>query len=194
VPFTTTVSLDHFNPNNASALSLDNFSKLTYSSPGFLNNQFVVTSPSDGVWSLGGQVDSPFFPSALNGAVNFTNVKNLVIDTTRGASNDNISFETATALPTGLQRVTINTGAGSDTLSFDDSASLADGNCTPILGFGMVEPLLGGVHAGRAAELSAHSTVPDIEAGRKFWAFQKPKASAVPAVTTLISESSLKAF
>jgi len=28
----------------------------------------------------------------------------------------------------------------------------------------LVEPLLGGVHAGRAAELSAHSTVPDIEA------------------------------
>jgi oxygen-dependent protoporphyrinogen oxidase len=27
----------------------------------------------------------------------------------------------------------------------------------------LVEPLLGGVHAGRAAELSAHSTVPDIE-------------------------------
>lgn len=28
----------------------------------------------------------------------------------------------------------------------------------------LVEPLLGGVHAGRATELSAHSTVPDIEA------------------------------
>jgi len=28
----------------------------------------------------------------------------------------------------------------------------------------LVEPLLGGVHAGRAAELSAHSTVPEIEA------------------------------
>jgi len=27
----------------------------------------------------------------------------------------------------------------------------------------LVDPLLGGVHAGRAAELSAHSTVPDIE-------------------------------
>jgi protoporphyrinogen/coproporphyrinogen III oxidase len=48
-----------------------------------------------------------------------------------------------------------------------DDPSIAD-LVTPRLGTQvfdrLVEPLLGGVHAGRAAELSAHSTVPDIEA------------------------------
>jgi len=127
-PFTTTVSVDHFNPNNTSALVLDNFSKLSYVSPGFLNNQFTVTSPSTGFWSLGGEVDSPFFPAALNGAVNFTNVKQLVIDTTRGASNDIISFATGLALPAGLTRVDVLTGTGNDSVSFDDIDSLDNQN------------------------------------------------------------------
>ncbi|MDQ5840595.1 MAG: protoporphyrinogen oxidase, partial [Chloroflexota bacterium] len=55
----------------------------------------------------------------------------------------------------------------------------------------LVEPLLGGVHAGRAAELSAHSTVPDIEAiardnrslylGIRRMRRQAPPASGGPA-------------
>jgi len=50
----------------------------------------------------------------------------------------------------------------------------------------LVEPLLGGVHAGRAAELSAHSTVPDIEAlARKnrslYFGLRKMRRHAPPA-------------
>jgi oxygen-dependent protoporphyrinogen oxidase len=50
----------------------------------------------------------------------------------------------------------------------------------------LVEPLLGGVHAGRAAELSAHSTVPDIEAlARKnrslYFGLRKMRRNAPPA-------------
>ena len=132
-PFTTTMFVNYFDPNTASAVSLDNFASLTYSSPGYLNNQFTVTTPTPGVWSLGGEVDSPTFGPALNGAVNFTNVKTLTIDTSKGSSNDNISFSVGDAvngggeaLATGLQSVIINTGAGIDQLSFDDSASIAD--------------------------------------------------------------------
>jgi oxygen-dependent protoporphyrinogen oxidase len=59
----------------------------------------------------------------------------------------------------------------------------------------LVEPLLGGVHAGRAAELSAHSTVPDIEAiardnrslylGIRRMRRNAPPASGGPALVTL---------
>jgi oxygen-dependent protoporphyrinogen oxidase len=59
----------------------------------------------------------------------------------------------------------------------------------------LVEPLLGGVHAGRAAELSAHSTVPDIEAlarknrslylGLRRLRRNAPPASGGPALVTL---------
>ncbi len=50
----------------------------------------------------------------------------------------------------------------------------------------LVEPLLGGVHAGRAAELSAHSTVPDIEAlARKnrslYFGLRKMRRDAPPS-------------
>ncbi|MDQ1481926.1 MAG: protoporphyrinogen/coproporphyrinogen oxidase [Actinomycetota bacterium] len=50
----------------------------------------------------------------------------------------------------------------------------------------LVEPLLGGVHAGRAAELSAHSTVPDIEAlARKnrslYFGLRKMRRNAPPS-------------
>ena len=59
----------------------------------------------------------------------------------------------------------------------------------------LVEPLLGGVHAGRAAELSAHSTVPDIEAlasknrslylGLRKMRRHAPPATGAPALVTL---------
>jgi oxygen-dependent protoporphyrinogen oxidase len=59
----------------------------------------------------------------------------------------------------------------------------------------LVEPLLGGVHAGRAAELSAHSTVPDIEAlarknrslylGLRKMRRHAPPATGAPVLVTL---------
>ena len=59
----------------------------------------------------------------------------------------------------------------------------------------LVEPLLGGVHAGRAAELSAHSTVPDIEAlasknrslylGLRKMRRHAPPPSGAPVLVTL---------
>ena len=59
----------------------------------------------------------------------------------------------------------------------------------------LVEPLLGGVHAGRAAELSARSTVPDIEAlarknrslylGLRLLRRSAPPTSGGPALVTL---------
>ena len=59
----------------------------------------------------------------------------------------------------------------------------------------LVEPLLGGVHAGRAGELSARSTVPDIEAlarnnrslylGLRRLRRHAPPASGAPALVTL---------
>ena len=59
----------------------------------------------------------------------------------------------------------------------------------------LVEPMLGGVHAGRAAELSAHSTVPDIEAlarknrslylGLRRLRRHAPPASGGPILVTL---------
>ena len=59
----------------------------------------------------------------------------------------------------------------------------------------LVEPLLGGVHAGRAAELSAHSTVPDIERlaansrslylGLRKMRRHSPPATGAPVLVTL---------
>jgi oxygen-dependent protoporphyrinogen oxidase len=59
----------------------------------------------------------------------------------------------------------------------------------------LVEPLLGGVHAGRATELSAHSTVPDIEAlarnnrslylGLRKMRRHAPPATGAPVLVTL---------
>jgi len=59
----------------------------------------------------------------------------------------------------------------------------------------LVEPLLGGVHAGRAAELSAHSTVPDIERlasnnrslylGLRKMRRHAPPATGAPVLVTL---------
>lgn len=127
-PFTTTVSFDHFNPANDSAIRLDTFNKLTVTSPGFLNNDIMITSPSAGFWSIGGQVNSPFFTPALFGALQITNVSQLEINTTLGASNDTVTFANGAALPTGLQGVTIAMGTGIDTLNFDDSSVATDMN------------------------------------------------------------------
>jgi protoporphyrinogen/coproporphyrinogen III oxidase len=67
--------------------------------------------------------------------------------------------------PSGLARAALDLVLPRLRLSASDP-SIAD-LVTPRLGSQvfdrLVEPLLGGVHAGRAAELSAHSTVPDIE-------------------------------
>ena len=123
-PFTTTVSLEHFNPVNGSALRLENFSSLTYASPGFLNNEIDVTALVDGTWQIAGQVDSPFFPPGLNGNVQFANIKQLSFDTTRGTSSDTLSFATNEAIPAGLQNVNVNLGTGVDSLNFDDSKSI----------------------------------------------------------------------
>ena len=59
----------------------------------------------------------------------------------------------------------------------------------------LVEPLLGGVHAGRATELSAHSTVPDIERlarnnrslylGLRKMRRHAPPATGAPVLVTL---------
>src|SRR5450759_813487 len=79
-----------------------------------------------------------------------------------------------------------------------DDPSIAD-LVTPRLGSQvfdrLVEPLLGGVHAGRAAELSAHSTVPDIEAlarknrslylGLRKMRRHAPPATGAPVLVTL---------
>jgi oxygen-dependent protoporphyrinogen oxidase len=68
--------------------------------------------------------------------------------------------------PAGLARAAMDLVLPRQQTSTPDP-SIAD-LVTPRLGWQLfdrlVEPLLGGVHAGRAAELSAHSTVPDIEA------------------------------
>ncbi len=121
-PFTTTVTFDHFNPGNDSAVRLDTFNQLAVKSPGFLNNDVVITSPIAGIWSIGGQVSSPFFTPGLFGALQITNVKQLDINTTLGASNDTVTFSTGGALPTGLQGVTVELGTGIDSVNIDDSA------------------------------------------------------------------------
>jgi hypothetical protein len=131
-PFTTTVLLNHFNPGldllgNDSALRLENFNKLTYKSPGFLNNEYSVSSLLDGSWQISGQVDSSVNPPAQNGNLQFNNVKQLVIDTTSGASNDTVSFATGDSLPQGLQNVDVLLGSGINELDFDDSLN-ADGS------------------------------------------------------------------
>ncbi len=123
-PFTTTVSLEHFNQISGSALRLNNFSSLTYASPGFLNNEIDVTALVDGTWQIAGQVDSPFFPPGQNGNVQFANIKQLSFDTTRGTSSDTLSFATNEAIPAGLQSVNVNLGTGVDSLNFDDSKSI----------------------------------------------------------------------
>ena len=122
-PFTTTVVIDHFNAANESAIRLDNYNKLSYVAPGFLDTDSTVTSLADGSWNIAGQVQSGFFPPALSGNLQITNIKQLVLDTSHGGSNDTISFITGASTPTGLQSVNILEGTGIDALNFDDSAS-----------------------------------------------------------------------
>ncbi len=135
-PFTTTVGVDHFNPTApdplnpeyVSAVQLDNFNKLTYKSPGFVNNDYLITSLISGAWQITGQEVSGFFPPLPNGNVRIINTKQLAFDTTKGASSDTIAFNTANALPPGLQSVSVAMGTGFDELDFDDSASILNQN------------------------------------------------------------------
>jgi hypothetical protein len=127
-PFTTNVSIAQFDPGNESAMVLDNFNSLNYVSPGFLNNEFSVTNLINGAWQIAGQVNSPFFPPAFTGKLQFNNINQLTIDTTRGATSDIVQFTTGTALPAGLKHVTVAMGTGADELDFNDSTSLADQN------------------------------------------------------------------
>jgi len=136
-PFKTTVLLQQFNPapdpitGDLSALRLENFNQLDYTAPGFLNNEYNVTSLLDGSWQISGQVDSAFFPPSLTGNLQFNNIKQLVIDTSKGASTDTVSFDTGDQTPQGLQFVNVVMGAqafgGADELDFNDSLN-ADGS------------------------------------------------------------------
>jgi len=99
--------------------------------------------------------------------------------------------------PAGLARAALDLVLPRRRAASDDP-SIAD-LVTPRLGTQvfdrLVEPLLGGVHAGRAAELSAHSTVPEIEAlarknrslylGLRRLRRQAPPATGAPVLITL---------
>jgi len=99
--------------------------------------------------------------------------------------------------PTGLARAALDLVLPRRHASTADP-SIAD-LVTPRLGSQvfdrLVEPLLGGVHAGRAAELSAHSTVPDIERlasnnrslylGLRKMRRHAPPATGAPVLVTL---------
>ncbi|HEY5248548.1 MAG TPA: protoporphyrinogen oxidase, partial [Dermatophilaceae bacterium] len=99
--------------------------------------------------------------------------------------------------PAGLARAALDLVLPRRPVSSPDP-SIAD-LVTPRLGSQvfdrLVEPLLGGVHAGRAAELSAHSTVPDIEAlarknrslslGLRKMRRHAPPATGKPVLVTL---------
>ena len=139
-PFTTTVVMDQFSPVNASALRLENFNALTYKSPGFLNNEVSVTNLVDGAWQIDGQVDSPFFPPSLTGNIQFTGVKQLLFDTTKGTTSDTVSFATNEVIPAGLQSVNVNLGTGVDSLNFDDSKSIQ--NQDYVISPTLVQPVL----------------------------------------------------
>lgn len=136
-PFTTNVLLDHMQldpdptTGDVSALRLTNFNRLSYVAPGFLNNNYNVTNfvNADGSlsWQIAGQVNSPFFAPSLAGNLQFNNIKQLVIDTSKGSSSDTVSFAVAAQHPEGLQSVKVvmgSQGIGGDELDFDDSASL----------------------------------------------------------------------
>ncbi len=141
-PFTTTVTLDHFNSANASALRVENFGSLTYKSPGFLDNTFDIDRMLiDSAWQISGQVTSPVFGSLLTGDLQFTNVGQLVIDTSRGASNDTITFNSDNIAAPGLKSVNIIAGTGNDVLHFNDAPSLE--NVTYTLSPTLVLPQIG---------------------------------------------------
>jgi len=141
VPFTTTVLLDHFNSlipdpvtGDISALRLQGFNKLSYVAPGFLDNDYNITNftnPDGSLsWQIAGQVNSQFFAPSLAGNLQFQNISQLVIDTSKGSSNDTVSFATGDQTPDGLKNVDVIMGSqgfgGTDELDFDDSASALD--------------------------------------------------------------------
>jgi hypothetical protein len=140
VPFTTTVLLDHFTlipdlvTNDTSALRLQGFNKLSYVSPGFLDNDYNITNftnPDGSLsWQIAGQVNSQFFAPSLAGNLQFQNISQLVIDTSKGSSNDTVSFATGDQTPDGLKNVDVIMGSqafgSTDELDFDDSASALD--------------------------------------------------------------------
>lgn len=131
---TTTVVVDNFNPNNASAIQLENFNRLHYQAPGYLDMDLNITVPRPGEWNVAGQVANdiivqPGFPpivASLTGNLQFTKLKRLYIDTAIGATNDEINFATDATLSSGLQSVHVQMGAGNDQLRFNDSNRLAD--------------------------------------------------------------------
>jgi hypothetical protein len=128
VAFTTNIAVDHFDTANGSAFRLKNFNKLTYASPGFLDNEIVVTALGSGSWQIAGQVDSPLVPPTLNGNLQFNNIAQLAFDTTKGASNDIVTLNVGNSTPPGLKNVSFSLGTGTDELDFDDSASFVDQN------------------------------------------------------------------
>ncbi|HZZ28749.1 MAG TPA: VCBS repeat-containing protein [Pirellulales bacterium] len=131
LPVKTTIMLDHFNPGNESALQLDGFNQLDYTSPGFTNNEYNVVDMLDGSWQISGQNDSTFNPPSLTGNLQFNNIKQFIVDTSKGASTDTVSFATSDEVPTGLHLVSVVMGAqgfgGQDELDFNDSLN-ADGS------------------------------------------------------------------
>ncbi|MCC7085156.1 MAG: VCBS repeat-containing protein [Pirellulales bacterium] len=130
----TTVLVDQFNPMNASAVRLDNFNSLQYNLPGYLNSDLNVTVPRSGEWRIAGTLDNPLFPipgfptphDASTGKLDFTQIGHLVVDTSLGTADDNLTFSTDAALPPGLTSVFISMGGGIDHLTFDDSGNLAN--------------------------------------------------------------------
>ncbi len=125
-PFTTTIIYDHFSTANSSAIRLDGFNKFSYVSPGYLDDNVVVSTPSTGFWSLGGQIVNPStFATTVMGAIQLINVKSLDLNTTLGPSNDTFTFQTNGTSSLGMQSVSIEAGTGTDTLDFDDSAGNA---------------------------------------------------------------------
>jgi hypothetical protein len=131
---TTTIVLDNFNPNNSSAIRLENFNRLTYKAPGYLETHLDVTVPRPGEWEIDGDIHNDIFQfpdsapavDALTGKLQFSKLKHLVFDTSLGARDDQIHFRTNALLSSSLRSVHVSMGAGEDRLSFDDADKLSD--------------------------------------------------------------------
>ena len=140
VPFSTSIVFDHFNPNfdstdsdtlDDSSIRLNNFNQLNYVAPGFLNSEYNVVDLNSGGWQISGQQDSSLNPPSPVGNLQFNNLKQFIINTSKGATTDTVSFATGDALPQGLQFVNVVMGAqsvgGTDELDFNDSLN-SDGS------------------------------------------------------------------
>jgi hypothetical protein len=131
---TTTVVVDNFNPANSSAIRLENFNRLTYKSPGYVDMHLDVSIPRTGEWRIAGDINNDIFPipggaptfDALTGNLEFSDLKRLVFDTSLGVTDDEIHFRTDARLSKGLRSVHVSMGAGDDRLSFDDTDKLSD--------------------------------------------------------------------